>query len=584
MATIGQTLTSPEAGWRRYDDTDSRIKYNGTWIVATNAQFYGGTGRTSSTIGDNISFKFYGTKLRIISNADTTRATNIILQIDGTGYTYSQNYVATTQCLVCEIVGLSLGNHSVTIIVPSPQVTGTVVLDAIDIDDTGYLVHPILNEVHKINYTMNIGDCIPCRYTATTSGQLGYFSELGKTVSTLIPTTSTATPDGSFYWVYIGKDYLDRKKFIADRVIQHNISCDTLNSEGICGEKSISDNLYNYVPILSGDTNSPSPYIVTYSSFNAGGSAYGYKAFNRTNLNSWDCWHSESSNTNEWLKINLGTNKKICSSYSITSRNDPTYLQTPKSWRLEGSNDDISWSILDTQTLQDVSWAYNTTKSYKITNNIDYKYYRIFFTEKTNQVAIGKLELFEKCIIDKNINTSIRLLTGGIATTDTDNEWDKIIVNSTLNNIITAGDNNIWNWTGIESWTSTTATTSANRITRGKLSASNTTAPTGVVSSYISSADGFRPVLLVEPILTTKYLIKKDLNYYTVKSEHYDEVSHSFEPLSLNGGTTPNKTDINVFGFDTLEVLTNSITVGSDTFKPIDKIDNTAELKMYKPI
>lgn len=27
MATVGQALPTPEAGWRRYDDTDSRIKY-----------------------------------------------------------------------------------------------------------------------------------------------------------------------------------------------------------------------------------------------------------------------------------------------------------------------------------------------------------------------------------------------------------------------------------------------------------------------------------------------------------------------------------------------------------------------------
>ncbi|KPU43036.1 hypothetical protein OXPF_34680 [Oxobacter pfennigii] len=37
-ATIGQQLTSPEAGWRRYDDTDSRIQYIGTgWTLGSNS-------------------------------------------------------------------------------------------------------------------------------------------------------------------------------------------------------------------------------------------------------------------------------------------------------------------------------------------------------------------------------------------------------------------------------------------------------------------------------------------------------------------------------------------------------------------
>lgn len=37
MATIGQNLQSPESGWRRYDDTDSRIRYIGTgWTKLSN--------------------------------------------------------------------------------------------------------------------------------------------------------------------------------------------------------------------------------------------------------------------------------------------------------------------------------------------------------------------------------------------------------------------------------------------------------------------------------------------------------------------------------------------------------------------
>lgn len=48
------------------------------------------------------------------------------------------------------------------------------------------------------------------------------------------------------------------------------------------------------------------------------------------------------------------------------------------------------------------------------------------------------------------------------------------------------------------------------------------------------------------------------------------------------GGSIPNSSDIYNFGFNDLNLLTNSMTKGSDIFIPISKFDNTAELKMYK--
>ena len=84
-------------------------------------------------------------------------------------------------------------------------------------------------------------------------------------------------------------------------------------------------------------------------------------------------------------------------------------------------------------------------------------------------------------------------------------------------------------------------------------------------------------------IITSKFLIKQNSNYYTVKSINYDSTtSHNFTPLTLVGGTTPNKSEIENFAFDDLNILTNSMTVNTDTFIPINKFDNTAELKMYR--
>ncbi|GED17654.1 hypothetical protein D1872_202580 [compost metagenome] len=41
--------------------------------------------------------------------------------------------------------------------------------------------------------------------------------------------------------------------------------------------------------------------------------------------------------------------------------------------------------------------------------------------------------------------TTIRLLTGGVSSTDKENEWDQYIVNSSLNGTIIPGDNAVWN-------------------------------------------------------------------------------------------------------------------------------------------
>ncbi|MCR8641566.1 discoidin domain-containing protein [Paenibacillus sp. N1-5-1-14] len=79
---------------------------------------------------------------------------------------------------------------------------------------------------------MNIGDKIICSYVAT-SNAIGAFSELGTSIKPPIPPTSSTTPNGSFYFIYVDNDHLGRKILIADRDVQIGISWDTLNTSGI---------------------------------------------------------------------------------------------------------------------------------------------------------------------------------------------------------------------------------------------------------------------------------------------------------------------------------------------------------------
>jgi len=125
---------------------------------------------------------------------------------------------------------------------------------------------------------------------------------------------------------------------------------------------------------------------------------------------------------------------------------------------------------------------------------------------------------------------TLRLLSGGVNNTDKDNEWDKIIVESALNNTIIAGGNSIWNATNCWSGTSSGNTYGAGYVTvRGYSSISG--------SSYIATniinqlESGFRPVLLVEQKNATFLIIKEDKAYSTI-SGVLTEVSSSFSTLT----------------------------------------------------
>lgn len=232
MATIGQTLTAPEAGWRRYDNKDSRIIYDVSWAPESTSNTppdYNNTRSVSSVSGDTVSFKYYGTKIRVLGSRSTARPSNdgADVYIDDVliGSINQYNSAPSMVTLDFEQSDLVKEPHTVKIVTKNlAPSTLYFVLDAIDIDSNGYLLHPKLIQRTKLE-DMQDGDCIPCRYTAKSSGAAGYFSEFGTCTADEIPVTGTATPNGLFYFVKVDDGLL-----IADRNIQHTISWDVLNN------------------------------------------------------------------------------------------------------------------------------------------------------------------------------------------------------------------------------------------------------------------------------------------------------------------------------------------------------------------
>jgi hypothetical protein len=362
---------------------------------------------------------------------------------------------------------------------------------------------------------MDIGDCIPCRYTAT-SGTVGTFSELGTSIVDEIPIAGTATPDGLFYFIKVDKGLL-----IADRVIQTGISWNVLNTakyiEGITPQSQD----YNIVsPLNMTSNNTPSPYVVTASAVN--GSDYGWKAFDNGTITR-SIWYTTTAapSGGHWLKIYLGEKKKVTDlflgnfivsggSYSV------------KDYELYGSNNNIDFTLILKGTQSNAS-----SYSRHSFGAVEYSYYRLnILTSYYSVYNVGVAQMalgFTSSAIGDNVK--IRSLSGGNAYLGTDgkasltdigigacpinNEWDRYIVNDSLEGKITPGDDMIWNWKDtVFSWGSDT-------LTNGFISAENGTANSswrstrcdhpsvshvidamnGITSSYVGQYIGFRPVL-----------------------------------------------------------------------------------------
>jgi type II secretory pathway pseudopilin PulG len=138
--SMSTRLDAPETGWQRFDETNTNLTYSTGWSDFSNTANYGGVMKLAYATGNNVTFKFYGTKLRIMSWMDTTfaNAKNIKITMDGvdTYYTGYKNASPNSQNICFEKVGLPQGLHTVTITLTTATKIG---IDSIDIDSSGYL-------------------------------------------------------------------------------------------------------------------------------------------------------------------------------------------------------------------------------------------------------------------------------------------------------------------------------------------------------------------------------------------------------------------------------------------------------------
>lgn len=143
MATVGQVLTAPEAGWKRYDDTYLNISYMGGWKTYSDLAGYNGSYHCSTDTTSYVAFNFTGKKLRLLGcRWDGYRVSSVDIFIDNVKV---NNFSQVASSIIEQSVDFNVENlsdveHCVKIIPYDSSYNLNYVLDAIDIDENGELL------------------------------------------------------------------------------------------------------------------------------------------------------------------------------------------------------------------------------------------------------------------------------------------------------------------------------------------------------------------------------------------------------------------------------------------------------------
>ena len=136
---------------------------------------------------------------------------------------------------------------------------------------------------------------------------------------------------------------------------------------------SVSDESYNSIVPAMTDY-SQDGFVVSASNEFGTPDYTAWKAFDEVEGTIYG-WYTDSSSA--WLKIEF-PDIYFIDKYSVQARNDATDILNPTDWTLEGSNDDSTWNVIDTQSAQ--TFTTNEIKEYVLSLAVQYKYIRINVT------------------------------------------------------------------------------------------------------------------------------------------------------------------------------------------------------------
>lgn len=111
-------------------------------------------------------------------------------------------------------------------------------------------------------------------------------------------------------------------------------------------------------------------------------------------------WFTGGGTSSAWLQIDLGAgNAQIVTRYDITSANDVPG-RDPKNWLLQGSNDGVNWTAMDTRTGETFASRF-LTRQYPVANTIAYRYYKLNIFSNFSGNAADGIQLAEFALISQ---------------------------------------------------------------------------------------------------------------------------------------------------------------------------------------
>jgi hypothetical protein len=137
---------------------------------------------------------------------------------------------------------------------------------------------------------------------------------------------------------------------------------------------------------MTGNTSQQWP---TSSPFTASASTNPTLAFRVFDADAYDYpsptyWQGTNSGV-DWLEIDMGVGASYTpTQYTVKAWNPST--NAPKSWTFQGSNDNSTWTTLDTRT-SETGWQNDERRFYTVTGSAAYRYFRLNITATNGTTA-----------------------------------------------------------------------------------------------------------------------------------------------------------------------------------------------------
>lgn len=152
--------------------------------------------------------------------------------------------------------------------------------------------------------------------------------------------------------------------------------------------------LVDQVPSMTSNS-TPVGVVATSSQFDA--TRQGYMTFDDVLENPASSrWITVNGTNTGWISYDFGSGQtRIITYYSMVGGGPSEDMtRVPKTWTFEGSNNNSTWTTIDTQT-NAPAWAAGEKRTYTVSNTTAYRYYRINVSANQGSASLLAIEQLE---------------------------------------------------------------------------------------------------------------------------------------------------------------------------------------------